>query len=188
MTATITRNETDWQQLKQLLSERAAERRPVTLASGKQSDYYIDGKQVTLDQDGAYLVGKLLFEAIRQLQAQAVGGLETGAIPIVSTILQVARAEGVPLVGFWSRKQPKEHGKMLQIEGPLKKGMSVVIVDDVITTGASALSAAQKVEEVGCQVLKVLALVDREEGAQAMFVEAGIAFEALFTARDLFDE
>lgn len=77
---------------------------------------------------------------------------------------------------------------MLQIEGPLKKGMSVVIVDDVITTGASALSAAQKVEEVGCQVLKVLALVDREEGAQAMFVEAGIAFEALFTARDLFDE
>lgn len=172
------------EELRRLFEDKAVETRPVTLASGKSSHFYIDGKQVTLDQRGAQLIGSLLTESLKGAGIDAIGGPETGSIPITAAVLTAADHTQVPLVGFWVRKQPKEHGKKLDIEGRLEHGMRVVIVEDVVTTGQSALRAAEKVRAWDCTVVKVLALVDRGEGATQRFRDAGIPYEPLFTVKD----
>jgi len=154
------------------------------LASGKTSHYYIDGKQVTLDAEGAYLTGRCIFEEMKGSHASAVGGPTLGADPMVGAVLAEAGRQGKTLQGFIVRKEAKDHGTSRRIEGPdLKKGVRVVLLEDVVTTGGSVERAAKAVEETGAQVVQIVALVDREEGAKEKL--SRYTYTPLFTKSDL---
>ena len=150
-----------------------------TLASGLKSDHYWDGKKVTLSAPGAYLVGKAIFDMISGLDVEAVGGLEMGAIPIATAVALVSHLEGKEIPAFIVRKNPKEHGTRKSIEGFLNDGDRVIIVEDVVTTGESVLKAIEAVESRHCQVVKVIALVDRHEGGSEKLRLAGYKFESI---------
>jgi len=177
------------QRLLEILKGRSYEEREVVLSSGRRSNFYIDGKQTTLDPEGAYLVGKLLWRSIEEGQkgVEAVGGPTLGADPMVTAVAVVSFLEGKPLPAFIIRKEPKGHGKGLWIEGDkaLRPGMKVALVEDVVTSGASLLKAIRVAEEHGLRVVQVLALVDREEGGRENLKAAGYDLEALFTRREL---
>ncbi len=130
------------------------------LSSGKKSNFYIDCRKVTLHPQGAKLIGKIVLDKIKGLKVDAVGGLTLGADPIVGAVITLG-----DIPGFIVRKKEKEHGTKQKIEGHIEKGWSVVIVEDVATTGASALQAIEAVEAIGAKVAKVISVVDREEGA-----------------------
>ena len=153
------------EKLKKLLLERAVKSGRFTLSSGKTSDFYIDGKQITLDPEGANLTAQIILEKIKGLPVNAVGGLTLGADPIASAVSVLSAQTNRPLPAFIVRKKTKEHGLQKEIEGIIEPGWKVVIVEDIATTGVSALTAIQAVEKIGCQVVKVICLVDREEGA-----------------------
>lgn len=152
------------------------------LSSGQTSDYYIDSKKVTLHPLGALLVGSLLLDLV-PTEAEAIGGLTLGADPIVTAVSLVsALKRPAQTVGaFIVRKEIKKHGSQQWLEGTtLEPGSKVVIVDDVVTTGASGLQAAVRAEEAGCQILKILAIVDRSQGGRDLYTEHGYTFEFLF--------
>jgi len=177
------------QDLIDILREQSYEEREVTLSSGKKSNFYFDGKMTTTNPYGAWLVGKLVFEAIRNLSPDGVGGMSIGADPITTAVTIVSHLEGEPITGFLVRKEPKKHGKRLSIEGGygLKEGSRVVMVEDVVTTGSSTLKAIEKAEEAGFEVIKVISIVDRQEGGREAIEEAGYSFDALFTKSDITD-
>ncbi len=158
-----------------------------TLASGRTSHYYVDGRTVTLSAEGAATIGEGVLDAIADLPGvAAVGGLTMGADPIVGAALASAGSGARPkLLGFLVRKQAKGHGTGKLVEGPVGPGLDVVIVEDVTTTGASALQAVDAAEGLGCRVVRVVTLLDRLEGASAAFEARGIDFRALVTIRDL---
>jgi len=170
-----------------LLREQSYEEREVTLASGKKSNFYFDGKMTTTNPYGAFLVGKFIFEAIRNLRPDGVGGMSIGADPITTAVTIVSHLEGQPITGFLVRKEPKKHGKRLSIEGGygLKEGSKVVMVEDVVTTGGSTLKAIEKAEEAGFKVIKVITIVDRQEGGREAIEAAGYSFDSLFTKSDI---
>ena len=138
------------ERLKQLIKEKAYKCGHFVLASGKTSDFYIDARKITLDPEGAYLVGQLLFGRLKDDSITAVGGLTLGADPIVAAIALTSYLERKPIPVFIIRKEAKGHGGQNWIEGlkNLKKGMNVAIIEDVITTGESSLKAAEKVKEL----------------------------------------
>jgi orotate phosphoribosyltransferase len=138
-----------------------------TLSSGLKSNRYFEGKRVTLTPDGAYEVGKAIFDELAEIKVDAIGGLATGAYPMVTAVALVSQLEGKPIPAFVVREVAKEHGTKRQIEGHLKEGSRVAIVDDVLTTGGSVSRAIEAVESAGCKVVKVIVLVDREEGGSA---------------------
>ena len=175
------------EELVRLLQVRALQVGQFTLASGKQSHYYVDGRKVTLAADGARLIGTAILEQLPEFGlVAAVGGLTMGADPIVGATLAVAAEQGRgALLGFLVRKTPKTHGTAQLIEGPIGAGMTVVILEDVTTTGSSALQAVAAAESMGCQVAGVITVLDRLEGAGAAFAARGLAFRALVTIRDL---
>jgi orotate phosphoribosyltransferase len=156
-----------------------------TLASGRKSTYYLDGKQVTLDARGAKLVAEGMLELLGEELPAAVGGMSIGADPIVGAIITMAGVQGRPLQGFMVRKEPKGHGTQRYIEGPVQPGQTVAIVEDVVTTGGSSLTAIERAEEFGLKVTRVLAIVDRLEGGAAAFAQRGYPFASLLTIRDL---
>ena len=156
-----------------------------TLASGRTSNYYINGKLTTLDARGAYLVGRMFLAMMADDVPDAVGGLTLGADPIVGAMLSLAGLEDLALRGFIVRKQTKEHGTRSLVEGSLREGDRVVIVEDVVTTGGSSLQAIAAVKALGCEVRRVLAVVDREEGGSAALAKEGCRLEAVFTAKEL---
>ena len=156
-----------------------------TLASGRKSTYYLDGKQVTLDAQGARLVAEGMLELLGEPLPAAVGGMSIGADPIVGAIITMAGVQGRPLKGFMVRKEPKGHGTQRYIEGPVQPGEAVAIVEDVVTTGGSSLTAIERAEEYGLKVVRVLAIVDRLEGGAEAFAERGYPFASLLTIRDL---
>jgi len=159
----------------------------VRLSSGKETDFYFDGRQVSLDPEGSVLIGELMLDEIeRKGGVEAVGGLTSGADPITSAIGVLAYQRGVPLKLFYVRKEPKAHGLGKQIEGPtLASGTRVVIVDDVITTGKSILESRRVVEkETGAKVLGALALVDREEGGRQALEREGLEVLSLYRRSD----
>ncbi|WP_435016818.1 orotate phosphoribosyltransferase [Tundrisphaera sp. TA3] len=158
-----------------------------TLASGRTSHYYVDGRTVTLSAEGAALVGAGVLDAMSDLPGvAAIGGLTMGADPIVGATLAVAGLGGRPdLRGFLVRKESKGHGTGKLVEGPIATGLDVVIVDDVATTGGSSLQAVAAVEAMGCRVVRVIVVLDRLEGAAAAFAAKGLDFRSLVTIRDL---
>lgn len=173
------------QQLFQLLNSRSFQRGTFRLASGATSNYYIDGKMVQVFSESAYLIGEVLYERTKDLPLDALGGLEVGAIPLTTAAVISYHAHGRKMEGFWVRDKAKGHGTRKVVEGNLKPGSRVVILDDVITTGGSSGKAIQEVKAMGCEVVAVLALVDRLQGAAKFFQDQGIAnYQAIFTLRD----
>lgn len=159
-------NQDERRALLELLKEKSLRFGDFTLASGKKSDHYFDSKHTTLDGQGAWLTGRCLFALMQDagLEPAAVGGMTLGADPIVTSIAIAAHGAGTPLRAFIVRKEPKGHGTMNQIEGPVREGEKVVVVDDVVTTAGSTLKAIAACERAGLQIAAVIALVDREEG------------------------
>jgi len=156
------------------------------LASGKTSDYYIDGKRTTLHPEGLLLVAELFLDRLGSSPVDAVGGVTIGGDPIVGAMTALGQRRGLPRPGFLIRKEVKEHGTGRRIEGiDLEAGRRVAIVEDVVSTGGSAVRAARVVKETGATVDRVLAIVDRQMGAGEAFAREGIAFEALFTRDEL---
>ncbi|MDR2107989.1 MAG: orotate phosphoribosyltransferase [Coriobacteriales bacterium] len=168
------------------LVESALVFRPTVLASGAKSNFYFDGKLVTLRADGAYLTARYLLEHIPSDEYDAIGGLTMGADPIASAVAAVSHLVEKPKTAFYVRKEQKGHGLGKRIEGPLADGARVVVVDDVATSGGSIMDAVRAVEsEKGCTVTRVVALVDRQQGAREFFEEAGYVFDPIFTAEEL---
>ena len=155
-----------------------------TLASGKKAKYYLDGKQVTLDSTGARLVGEGMLALLGERLPAAVGGMSIGADPIAAAIITMAGVRGIPLRGFMVRKEPKGHGLERYLEGPVKPGEDVAIVEDVVTTGGSSLLAIERCEQFGLRVTRVLAIIDRLEGGREAFSAHGYELTSLFTIRD----
>lgn len=147
------------------------------LSSGKMSDHYFEGKKITLSPRGAHLVAKMVLDELSGEKVDAVGGLVMGAALIASAVAAIADVEGKTLHTFIVREKPKEHGTQRLIEGHLQKGWRVAIVDDVITTGASVFKAIDAVEELGCKVVKVIAIVDRHEGGSDELRRRGYKFQ-----------
>jgi orotate phosphoribosyltransferase len=172
-------------QLIELIRRDALKFGDFTLASGAKSKFYIDCRNVTLSAEGAALIGQAILDAMAGEPFDAVGGMTLGADPILAAVLTVAGIRGQSLRGFIVRKEAKQHGTGKLIEGPLRKGDRVLIVEDVSTTGASAIKAADAVREAGANVIKVMTLLDRLAGAGEAFERAGYAFAALTTIRDL---
>jgi orotate phosphoribosyltransferase len=160
----------------------------IKLASGRTSDFYFNMKPTMLDPEGAYLIGKLVSEAIAPREADMVGGLEMGAVPIAAAVAAVSFSQGHPLPAFFVRKQTKEHGTQSLIEGLVKgetiRGKRVIILEDVTTTGGSAMKAIEAVRAEGAVIDRVISVVDRLEGAADAFKAAGIPFTALLTTTD----
>ncbi|HBB33880.1 MAG TPA: orotate phosphoribosyltransferase [Cyanobacteria bacterium UBA8803] len=155
------------------------------LSSGQRSSYYINGKQVTLHPQGALAIGRLLLSQLPK-DTQAVAGLTLGADPIVTAVSVVSALENQPIPALIIRKEAKGHGTMAYIEGPsLPLGAKVVVLEDVVTTGQSALKAVQRLKDAGYQVEQVIALVDRQQGGAKLYEAAGLGFQALFTIAEL---
>lgn len=152
-----------------------------TLASGLKSPYYFDGRMLTLHPEGALAVGKAFLEELRNVQIDAIGGLETGAIPIVASVALLSQQEGKPIPAFFVRKEAKRHGLKKAIEGHFDRGMKVAIVDDVITTGGSVVDAIRTVESQGGKVVKVMVLVDRRQGGSDDLKKQGYDVTALLS-------
>jgi len=158
------------------------------LASGRTSNFYFNMKPTMLHPHGAHVIGTLILDAIANDHADFVGGLEMGAVPIATAISTVSYAQGRPVAAFFVRKQAKEHGTQALIEGLPKgetlAGKRVVIVEDVTTTGGSSLKAVDAVKAAGGIVVRVVTVVDRQEGAADTFAAAGLTFTPILTAAD----
>jgi orotate phosphoribosyltransferase len=181
----------DRSRLLELLKTRSFERRKVTLASGKESDFYIDCKRVALTAEGHYLIGRLLFAAIREHnpQAKGVGGLTLGADPLASAVSLTSYLAGQPMPAFIVRKEPKGHGTGQWLEGreAIEASSMAAIVEDVLTTGGSTLKAIERAELAGLKVSWAFVLVDRLEGGREAVESKGYRVHSLFTRRDFLE-
>jgi len=176
------------EKLLNLLLERALLYDPIKgfkLSSGKHSTYYFDCKRVTLSSQAVLLIGEAIWDLVKDLRVCAVGGLTLGADPLVMAVCAYAGLKRIPLEGFIVRKEPKKHGTQRWIEGYVSPGDRVLIVDDVVTTGKSIIQAIEKAEDAGLKVLKVVALVDREEGGGEKIASLGYEFAAVFTFTEI---
>jgi orotate phosphoribosyltransferase len=178
----------DRARLLELLHALSYERRKVILASGKESDFYVDCKRTALTAEGHVLVGRLLFERVRRLRplVRGVGGLTLGADPLASAVALTSFLEGEPVDAFIVRKEPKGHGTGQWIEGrrTIPDGSRVAVLEDVITTGGSALKAIERCRAERLEVAGCFALVDRLEGGREAIEAQGVPVDALFTRRD----
>jgi orotate phosphoribosyltransferase len=166
-----------------VFKERAVSFGRFTLASGKESTYYVNSKKAIFYSEAVWLLGELLWQMTRDLKVDAAGGLEVGAIPMAAALAQRYHQEGRSLEGFSVRKEAKGHGSQERIEGVLKPGMRVAMLDDVLTTGGSVLQAITEVEKAGAHVATVLCIVDRLEGARELLA-AKYDYRPIFTIRD----
>ncbi len=180
--------EQDRARLLELLRALSYERRKVILASGKESDFYIDCKRTALTAEGHALVGRLLFDRVRRIRPlpRGVGGLTLGADPIASAIALTSFLEREPVDSFIVRKEPKGHGTGQWIEGrrTIPDGSRVVVIEDVVTTGGSALKAIERCRAEALVPIACLALVDRREGGREAIEAQGVPLDALFTRED----
>jgi orotate phosphoribosyltransferase len=174
----------DRQSLQALIREKALQFGDFTLASGKKASYYLDCRQITLDAQGAKLVGASMLEQLASDLPDLVGGMAIGADPITAAILTLAGVRDLALRGVMVRKEPKQHGTGKLVEGPFREGESIAIVEDVVTTGGSSLLAIERCEAVGLKVQRVLAIIDRLEGGREAFASRGYELTSLFTIRD----
>src|ERR687886_1590955 len=173
------------QLLLDLFCQQAYKEGDFVLSSGQRSSYYINGKQVTLHPQGALAIGRLLLSLL-PLDTEAVAGLTLGADPIVSAVSVVSALENRPIPALIIRKEAKGHGTMAYIEGPsLPAGAKVVVLEDVVTTGQSAMKAVERLRSAGYSVDRVIALVDRQQGGAELYQESGLDFQAVFSIKDI---
>jgi len=175
--------------LRTLIAERSVSRgTSITLASGKTSDFYVNMKATMLHAQGAHDIARLMIDALERYEVSYVGGLEMGAVPLASAVAAISATGERPLHAFFVRKSAKEHGTQSLIEGLPKgaalSGTAVAVLEDVTTTGGSALRAVELLRSAGADVRTVITVVDRLEGASEAFTAAGVPFTALLTARD----
>ncbi len=177
------------QRLKELLLEKSYREGTFTLTSGKTSDFYIDGKQTTLDAEGGYLCGRLLYELIKDnpKPIDAVGGMTLGADPLVTAASIVSYLDNDPIPAFIVRKEAKGHGTGNYIEGKknLRPGCRVALMEDVVTTGGTLIQVIKRVENEGFQVGLIVTVVDRQEGGAETLKKAGYPLKAIFTRQQL---
>ena len=173
--------------LQQLLADRSARRGKFTLSSGRESTLYIDARLTTMSPEGLVLIGRLGLHSLHQhgWDVQAIGGLTLGADPIAFAVAYTSAGTTRPLRAFTVRKEPKGHGAGRLVEGPVASGDRVVIVEDVITTGASALRAVSAIRAMGGTVVGVLAVVDREEGGREALEAEGLPVATLTTSTQI---
>ncbi|MEB3177667.1 MAG: orotate phosphoribosyltransferase [Nostocaceae cyanobacterium] len=168
-----------------LFCHRAYKEGDFVLSSGQHSTYYINGKEVTLHPQGALAIGRILLSML-PADTHAVAGLTLGADPIVSAVSVVSAYEGCPIPAFIIRKEAKGHGTRAYIEGPsLTEGSHVVVLEDVVTTGKSAMKAVERLTEAGYTVNQVISLVDRQQGGAEFYQSVGLEFQAVFTIGDI---
>ncbi len=173
------------QQLLDLFCQLAYQEGDFVLSSGQRSSYYINGKQVTLHPEGALAIGRILLSHL-SADTQAVAGLTLGADPIVTAVSVVSAYENKPIPGLIVRKESKGHGTRAYIEGPsLPVGSLVVVLEDVVTTGQSAMSAVERLKQAGYNVNQVIALVDRQQGGDELYQSAGLKFQSVFSIQDI---
>jgi orotate phosphoribosyltransferase len=176
------------ERLIELVLEKAfkySEEHVFKLVSGRMSNYYFNCKAVTLHPEGMHLIGNIIFEMVKDSDAKGIGGLTLGADPIAGAVAYTSFLKGRPFEAFIVRKSAKSHGTMQWIEGNITGGDRVVIVDDVITTGKSTIEAINKVKEAGLDVIKVIALVDRQEGGRENIEALGHRVEAVVTREEV---
>lgn len=181
----------DRDRLLDLLRSRSFARKKVTLASGKESDFFIDVKQTALTAEGHALIGSLMFAALTDhFKPSAVAGVELGGCSLASAVSLVSFTKGFPLDALYVRKEAKDHGSKRLIEGDthLSKGARIAIVEDVTTTGGSAIRAAARLRDAGYEVAGVLSLVDRLEGGSEAMHHASIPFRSIYTRTDFIPE
>lgn len=168
-----------------LIRERAVVHGRVTLASGKEADYYVDLRRVTLDAQAAPLIGRVMLDLVGDWSFDAAGGLTLGADPVAGAMLHTAAAAGRELDAFVVRKQGKAHGLQRRIEGPDVAGRRVLAVEDTSTTGGSVLTAVEALREAGADVVGVAVIVDRNTGAREAVEAAGLPYRYAFGLSDL---
>ncbi len=171
----------------ELLTQRSFERRKVILASGRESDFFIDCKQTMLTAEGHALVGELMFELLAELPpCEAVGGVELGGCPLASAVSLISFQRGKPLNALYVRKAKKDHGTTKLVEGDktLKPGLKVALLEDVVTTGGSSLKAVESLTAAGAVGAGIVALVDRQEGGAETIRGAGLPLVTLATRAD----
>lgn len=171
--------------LKEILLEKAVKFGDFTLASSQKSTYYINGKLATLDSEGLNLTAEIMLDMLEDTDIDAVGGPTLGADPMIGAVIALAHNRGRKLTGFIVRKESKDHGTRSLIEGPIAKGMKAVIIEDVATTGGSATKAIEAARAAGCEIIKVMVIVDRDQGAIEHFQKLNIPYEAIFSKDEL---
>jgi orotate phosphoribosyltransferase len=172
-----------WEQLRTQIVDKAVVRGKVTLSSGREAEYYVDLRRVTLDASAAPLIGRVMRELTSDWGFEAVGGLTLGADPVATAMLHSAAADGQVLDAFVVRKSEKQHGLQRRIEGPDVAGRRVLAVEDTSTTGGSVLTAVDALAEAGAQVVGVAVIVDR--GACPAIVDRGLEYRAAYSLADL---
>jgi orotate phosphoribosyltransferase len=170
-------------ELREQIRNKAVVHGKVTLSSGKEADYYVDLRRVTLDSIAAPLVGEVMLELTRELDFEAVGGLTLGADPVATAMMHVAAQKGREIDAFVVRKAEKAHGLQRRIEGPDVKGKKVLAVEDTSTTGSSVLTAVETLKEAGAEVVGVAVIVER--GAKEKVESAGLKYLAAYQLSDL---
>lgn len=169
-----------------LLEKEALKRGKFVLSSGETSNYYLDGRVITLTPEGAFLVASIILEMVKDLKIDAIGGPTLGADPMTGAIAVLSHIKNIPLKTFIVRKAAKEHGSKRQVEGPaLKKGSRVILVDDVATTGKALIQAKEALEKEGVRIERAIVIVDRGEGAKDNLAKVGLKLEAIFSRQDM---
>lgn len=169
----------------QLIKKKALFKGKIVLSSGKVSNYYIDGRLITLSPEGAYLIADLILDLIKKKKIDALGGPTLGADPIVGAVAALSYIRKSPINTFIVRKTTKQHGRMRQIEGPrLKKNSRVILIDDVATTGTALVEAKEVLRREGIIAQEAIVLIDREEGARGRLAKHGLRLISIFKARD----
>ena len=168
-----------------LLEKEALKKGDFILSSGKSSNYYLDGRLVTLTPEGAYLTASIILELIKDKKIDALGGPTLGADPIVGAVSALSHIKNIPLPTFIVRKAAKVHGTARQVEGPhLRKGSKVILVDDVATTGKALIEAKHVLDKMGIIADIAMVIVDRCEGAKENLAKEGLTLESIFTIKD----
>lgn len=175
----------DREKLRRALIDHAIRRGRVILASGKESDFYVNAKQISLHGGRLLWAARLLWEKIAACDCDAIGGMTLGADPLIGAICFYSAQVGQPKVGLIVRKEPKGHGTLSQIEGPLEAGMKVALIEDVTTTGGSAIKAGKVIEDAGGKIVLAVSILNRQEGADEAFASIGWKFDSLFVRSEL---
>lgn len=180
---------TEKKRLLAILKEQSFFKEKIILSSGKESDYYIDARRVTLSAEGAYLAGKIILDMVAEEEFDAIGGPTLGADPMVGAVASLSFQQGKPCDTFIIRKSAKAHGKQQQVEGPLlPEGARVILIDDVATTGKAFIESLDVLHSMNIQVVKAICIIDRAEGAAQAVEAKGCALHSIFTADDFLNE